>query len=361
MKNKLYDSHTTDHHNGKDKLMDMLPIEMEAIASIVSHFPVELKAVTDFCNTSRSETDIRWNFIFGQVYVLKINSENSMWEERLQEISRLIARYNAIGVYCPCLIPSSAHKISYTWYHDGKTYTCFIEEFAKYPVCAFEAEFHDPEIIAHLGRLAARYTDVDLCETRSMWSIIDLAPLDTTVDEKQENSDMLVGALKEHGYTELAYRVAEYNTALRASILPHFRALPRCVFQGDLNNTNLLQHNGRFAGLIDFNCSGTDVNINVFLNETNCFPNETKFDTLTIPELLSVMEREHREEMAVILMHYTLNDLEKQMYPYFRQLVELFQYPDVCSMVKWLSEDSRREKCANLIMALMAQPILPEV
>ncbi len=334
-----------------------LPIEKPAIEYILSKFLVESEDMTNFVDSSRGDGDIRWNFIFGEHYVLKINTPNGMWEERLQEISRLVARYRSIGVYCPACIPTVEGPLSFCWEHEGMPCTCFVEEFAKYPAFGWEMEHDRKEVVEHLGLLAARYTDVDLSEIRSMWSIIDLAPFDTTVDEKQENADTLVAALREVGYEALADRVDIFNRELRAAILPDFRSLPRCVFQGDLNSTNELHDHGRFVGLIDFNCSGTDVNINVFINETNWFPEEKDFDTMTIPEMLEQMDRGHAEESAPIYRHYTLNELEKKLYPYFKRIVYLFQYPNVCAMVSWLNDSSRREKCVRMIEALVEMPL----
>ncbi len=334
-----------------------LPIEKTQIEAILSRFPVEPQEVTSFCDSSRGDEDIRWNFIFGERYVLKINTPNGMWEDRLQEISRLVERYRSIGVYCPVYLPTLAGPLSYEWEWNGKTYTCFVEEFARYPAFGWETDHDRKEVVEHLGRLAARYTNVDLSPIRSMWSIIDLAPFDTDVDEKQENCDTLVEALREVGFAALADRVDGLNRELRAAILPGFRALPRCVFQGDLNSSNELHDHGKFVGLIDFNCSGSDVNINVFINETNWFPEEKEFDTLSVPEILEKMDSVHAEDSAPIYRHYTLSGLEKKLYPHFRRIVDLFQYPDVCQMVQWLKSDARREKCAALIEALVDKPL----
>ena len=86
--------------------------------------------------------------------------------------------------------------------------------------------------------------------------------------------------------------------------------MPRCVFQGDLNSTNELHKEGHFVGLIDFNMAGTDVNINVFLNETNWFPEEDEFDSMSVSEILSKQDREQDDELSVIYRHYALNDSE---------------------------------------------------
>ena len=110
------------------------------------------------------------------------------------------------------------------------------------------------------------------------------------------------------------------------------------------------------ARLIDFNMAGTDVNINVFLNETNWFPEEEEFDKLSVVELISKQNEEQADSMAVILRHYTLTDIEKYAFPYYKRIVDLFQYPNVCSMVEWLKSDSRRGKCVEFIKAMVEKP-----
>ncbi len=124
-----------------------------------------------------------------------------------------------------------------------------------------------------------------------------------------------------------------------------------------MNSTNELQKDGHFVGLIDFNMAGTDVNINVFLNETDWFPEDAEFDALTVAEILEKQDKKQEEYLAVILCHYTLNDDEKYAFPYYKRIVNMFQYPNVCLMVKWLGEDARREKCATLIKAMIEKPL----
>lgn len=332
-------------------------LEITEIKEIMAHFGLSVQGVTKFYDTSHDEDDKRLNYILDDKYVLKVNSTRAMWEDRLQEIKRLIARYRSIGVYCPDILPALDGRLSHTISKDGADYICFVEEFARYPVLAEGAELDRREVIEHLGVLAAKYTGVDLSQTKSMWSIIDLAPLDVDIDEKQENTNMLVEALRENGYTDLAERVEGVNSMLREKITEVFRELPRCVYQGDLNGTNELDNGGHFGGLIDFNMSGTDVNINVFLNETNWFPEEDEFDSLSVPEIISRMDSEQKDNLAVILRHYSLNDTEEYAFPYYKRIVDMFQYPDVCEMVEWLKDDARRDKCAELIRAMADKPL----
>lgn len=332
-------------------------LDNREIQNILDHFGLTFQSVTKLYDTSHSEDDKRLNYILDDRYVLKVNSVGAMWEQRLQEISRLIARYRSIGIYCPALIPTMAGPLSYNWKKDGKEYTCYVEEYAIYPLLEWGQEHNRREVVEHLGILAAKYTGVDLSETKSMWSIIDLAPLDVDIDEKQENTNTLVAALREAGYPDLAQQVDDLNNMARSRIMTVFADLPRCVFQGDLNTSNELHQDGHFVGLIDFNLSGTDVNINVFLNETNGFPDEVEFDKMTVPEIVAKMDTEQADTLSVILRHYAMNDAEKYAFPYYKRIVDLFQYPDVCEMVKWLKDEARKDKCVELIQALVEKPL----
>ena len=331
--------------------------EASALSQILSAFGLTFSEVTAMHDTSRGEEDKRWNYILDNKYVLKIHSPGSVWEQRLQEISRLILRYRSIGVYCPMMIPTLDGSLSCQWELEGRTYTCFVEEYAKYPVCGDEVELDRKEVLAHMGVLAQRYSGMDLSEIRSMWSILDLAPLDTDVDEKQENADALAEQLRTAGFGDLARQLDRCNARLRAVIGKDYRELPRCVFQGDMNSSNFLHRDGHFAGLIDFNMSGTDVNINVFVNETACFPDTGELDTMTVPELLSSMDSQQESLLSVLWESYPLNTLEKRLLPCYQRITQLFQYPNVCRMCLWLKDSTRRNKCGELIRALMKKPL----
>ena len=332
-------------------------LENAEMQDILARFGLTFQSVTKVHDTSHGEADTRLNYILDDRYVLKVNTEGVMWETRLQEISRLIQRYRGIGIYCPALIPTLEGSLSCYWEKDGKKYICYVEEFAIYPILEWDNDHDRKEVVEHLGLLAAKYTGVDLSETKSMWSIIDLAPLDVDVDEKQENTNAFVDALRENGYADLADQVEALNKELRKQIMKVFAELPRCVYQGDLNSSNELHQDGHFVGLIDFNLSGTDVNINVFVNETNCFPEEEEFDRLTVEQMVEQMETQQADMLSVIFKHYTMNDIEKFAFPMYQRIADLFQWPNVCSMVKWLKEEARRDKCIALIHALVEKPL----
>ncbi len=327
------------------------------LAQMLRRFHLDFSEITAQYDTSHSDRDRRLHFVLDNRYVLKLCNSGAITEARLQGIRRLVARYRSIGVYCPDLYRTDGGDCSLRGTWQGEEYLCYVEEFAAYPVCGETFIPDKADFTPHLGRLAARFTGVDLWPTNSMWSLIDLAPLDKTVDEKQENADALCRTLADTGMAALAQAVSEQNARLRAVIAKDFRSLPRCVYQGDLNDGNLLYENGSFRGLIDFNMAGTEVNINCFLNETNWFPDPDDFDRMDISEIPAQMRHTQNRLLRGILASYDLNPLELRLLPYYRQIVDLFQYPDVCLMNTWLRDPARREKAAALLRALLSLPI----
>lgn len=217
---------------------------------------------------SSNPNDYRLNIIIDRRYVLRIN-DPVITEERLAAIDRLAGRYRQIGVKAPRLF-QTADGLYLT---KADNHVCYLSEYLDYPtlwemqdqLTAAQQAAVRQSVLASIGRLSQAYSDVDLQPVFSMWSIIDLAPLDVEIDEKQDNLNLLVQALRDAGAGETARRAITFNEANRAKIRQVFSDLPRCVIQGDLNGGNILIENGQFAGIIDFNMAGTEVNI----SETN--------------------------------------------------------------------------------------------
>ena len=126
-------------------------LDNSEIQSTLNHFGLSFQSGTKLYDTSHSEDDKQLNYILDDRYVLKVNSVGTMCEQRLQEISRLIARCRSIGVYCPALIPTMAGPLSYTWEKEGKEHTCYVEEYAIYPLFEWGQEHDRREVVEHLG------------------------------------------------------------------------------------------------------------------------------------------------------------------------------------------------------------------
>lgn len=307
---------------------------------------------------SSKPNDYRLNIIIDRRYVLRIN-DPVITEKRLGAIDRLAERYRQIGVKAPRLF-QTADGLYLTKAGD---HVCYLSEYLDYPtlwevqdqLTAAQQAAVRQSVLASIGRLSQAYSGVDLQPVFSMWSIIDLAPLDVEIDEKQDNLNLLVQALRNAGAGETAQRAIAFNEANRAKIRQVFSDLPRCVIQGDLNGGNILIENGQFAGIIDFNMAGTEVNINHFCCETNDGMQEEDFEDYSAPEIFDRMQETSRRNLREILAHYTLNEAERSVIRNYWNLVMLSQYPNVCQYIKGLK--THPDKALALIERIVSQEI----
>lgn len=329
----------------------------EVIKDVCNKYGVIAEKISDVIDTSHGENDIRYNYIINQAYVLKMNTSNMVTEGFLQGIDRTVKKYRNIGVWCPQLFLNMAGNLLYIFEQDKKLYRCYFEEYALHEIADGKVEEYDlkEEMLQHLGKLAAEYTNVDLVDTYSMWSLIDLAPLDQEVefDEKQENLNSLIDILVEHGNFSEAEKLKKLNMCARNHIKTCYDFLPRCVYQGDLNSSNvLLDVNHHFIGIIDFNMYGTEVNINCFLNESMYFLEEQDFKELTATEIFEKMYTVQQRLLNSIFKYYTLNRIEREVYRDYKRIIDISFYPNVMLWKKLIRSDKYEKKVIQLINIL---------
>lgn len=321
------------------------------VADICKKYGIKVDSVSDVIDTSHGKTDLRYNFIINNKYVLKMNSAGSVSEAFLQGINRLVMRYRKIGVWCPQILETENGQLISEWDLSKEKFKCYIEEYAPYQI-AEEVEFYTfkEEMLEHIGKLAVQYTDVDLVEHKSMWSLIDLSPYDNEIDEKQENLDMLIEVLKNHDYVKEAENLMKLNNISRSHIRAHFELLPRCVYQGDLNPSNLLMDEQKhFVGLIDFNMYGTEVNINCFLNESMYYFRKEDFEELCAKDIFSKMNQIQGRLLNVIFRNYILNDIEKKVFEDYKRVVDMSFYPNVMLLIELIQNRKYVDKVIQLI------------
>lgn len=289
-----------------------------------------------------NKEDYRLNIFIDNRYVVRING-NSMSEERLNSISRLCERYRNIGI----LTPKLYRCLEGTYLTKHNAYICYLSDYLDYKT---EEELENEcnhaqikkEILRSIGKLSRLYTNVDLSLINSMWSIIDLAPLDVEIDEKQENLNTFVSALEDYGEIDIATKLILFNQTNREAIKKVYKNLPRCVIQGDLNWSNILVEENHFKGLIDFNMSGTEVNINHFCAETNREISLDEFKKFSASELYKMVIQEQNENLDIIFEEYLMNDLEKATLENYRNIVLISQYPNVMGYLELLEEDRNK-------------------
>lgn len=225
----------------------------------------------EFTDSSHGDSDIRHNYLIDRKYVLRINSAPVMTDGRLEELNRLIERYREFGMHAPKFLKAKDGRFIVE--RDGNI--CYLSEYLDETVaddvkdeCLEELRTQRRIFIA---RFAEKYRNVDLTETVSMYSIFDLSPYDKLdgleIDEKQDNFNHLTADLQKAGEYALAERLVQENERIRRELRSFYKELPRCVFQGDENFSNLcVDENRRISGLFDFNMSGTEVIANYLAN-----------------------------------------------------------------------------------------------
>lgn len=235
---------------------------------------------------------------------------------------------------------------------DEKVYYCYIEEYAPYKTAESVCENYSiqKQMMKYMGIFASKYTGIELMDTPSMWTVIDLHPMDDGIDEKQDNLNELMNVLKEHNYEKEAELLSKTNTKVRNELKEIYKSLPRCVYQGDLNFTNVLvDEKGDFKGLIDFNMAGTEFNINNFLNETAYHMDEQDFIELSTKEIYEKMNIKQKELLNIIFENYKMNDEEMACFPLYKKIIDMSLYPNVMLWIHLIKNKEQVEKVLKLI------------
>jgi len=325
----------------------------DELSNICRNFNIQCFGIGDLIDTSHGDNDRRYNYKINNQYFLKINSATAVNEKFLSDIEELAKRYRYIGVYCPVLYRTKEGNLCYRFEKDGIEYTCYVEELSPYPLYKNQdTEDYDFKntVLEHLGKLASKYTNKGLVETRSMWSLIELGPFDKDVDEKQENMDALIKCLMDNGYEEIANKLLELNSKARDRIKNSLSKLPQCVYQGDLNGSNILVDvDNKFKGIIDFNMFGTEVNINCFLNEAMYFLEEQDFEKMSAEDIFSKMRNIQNSLLSSITANYNFNENELEVLDDYKRIIFASFYPNVMLWISLIKKHKWESKVIELL------------
>ncbi|MBR0138557.1 MAG: phosphotransferase [Erysipelotrichaceae bacterium] len=266
-------------------------------------------------DTGIGEDDFRKTVIVtddnGNRHILKIASNDFTFPEKIRMWQRTVEEYRKLGYYCPKIYCDKNGEFPWVEYM-GHRCVAFGEEFSKYRLMEDrESAVSDSQsglrlfpqelwtMTARIAALKLDYTDFPsgycLFET--------FCPSDKT-------DEVLECALEWKEYAERlperfsrqVNRIWDLWIANREKLEKIYRSLPTSVFQADLNSTNLLvDDEGRFAGMIDFNISGKDVFLNYLMRE-----NYGSFEK----ELEMI-----RNALSIAREHYTFSEQEKEAAP----------------------------------------------
>lgn len=323
-----------------------------------------LPAVENFemIDSSQGDDDVRHNYILDKKYVLRVNSAPVFTEQRLRELNLLIRRCNEFGLKAPYFLPD--REGNYLHVIDG-VYG-YLSEYLDYPVAGQvkEGDERRPallrERLALVAGFAQKYKGVGLTGTMSMYSLFELSPYDqlSGMDEKQENLGELAAALRLAGREALAERYERLNGGLREKLKAVHWKLPRCVFQGDENFSNVcLDETGHIVGLFDFNMAGTDVIANylanvIFLGRVNYVDDPALFAAESAQALYDRVAASFAEGLALVREHYAFTQEEEMACRMYAGIVLISGWVFVSAYRRHLEKPETAGKAAALLSLL---------
>ncbi len=258
-------------------------------------------------NTSHGETDFREALLVqlasGEKFVVKLADNSFTVPDRIRMWQRCAADYRRLGYYTPEILADRLGEFP-TVRYKGHNCVVYAEEFAKY---AYEdtaarglaSSKYFNEILTMTAKAAALRSDY--AEFPSGYCLFSCFAPDDEEDEVMENArewkryaESLPAIFQTQ--TERIWTLwSENREALRAV----YSTLPTSIFQADLNSSNtLIDEDGGFAGVFDFNLCGRDVLLNYIFREIYWYDDEQEIDLL-------------RSAIAIIGKQYAFSQAEK--------------------------------------------------
>lgn len=336
--------------------------EARDILAELAKFGVEGADRIKLMDSTRDAADIRLNYIIDKKWVLRFCNAPDMTEKRMGELGRLVERYRTMGYRCPAFVPDSGG----TYLHPWKGLLCYLSEYTDLPLARErDGEIEDSEgdrlalqVNEAVARFAQAYRDVDLSDTMGMYSLFDLNPFDLLdgMDEKQSNFNDLTKTLREHGEPGLAQRLETRHRGIRQKLQAVYRDLPRCVFQGDENLSNVLvDENGNFAGFIDFNLAGTEVIVNQLANLAG-FEYGDEEAPVGADVRLELALRGYQDRIRPMLRVYHATEQERQALVWYAWIVMVCQWPTASFFMYAIKEGRLKGEICDLLSLIAGLP-----
>ncbi len=303
------------------------------VLSLLGHYGVSWDGEIHLIDSTHDENDIRLNYIIGKQWVLRVFKAPGMNEKRMGDLSRLVERYLAAGILCPRFLRGEDGLFLRAF----GPYQCSLSEYIDLPLASGEKPADEDRLIREVqentARFAERYRDMNLSDTMGMYSLFDLCPFDQEagIDEKEDNFRQLTADLREQHENSLAGALEKKHAFVRARLKSIYRALPRCVFQGDENFSNVLvDAEGHFKGFIDFNLAGTEVVVNQLANLVGFDYAEKCSEPIGAKTRLDHAVRGFRTNMRDVLAVYHATAQERSAMNLYAWIVMIAQWPTLC-------------------------------
>lgn len=347
---------------GKTEIMKKEPKTDFSPETILSLYFEKEPRITDTLDLCRGDDDFR-TVCFAEdgdrKLVIKHTSNSFTDMRRIESWARLIDEYNSLGIYCPRIVKNRLGETAHTHTEDGRKYYIYAEEFSKYP-SAEKIGIEKPEgdtgrpiytddVLRSVGKVAA--ARLDCCDFPSVYCLLEPYSADESTDEGTGYGL----AVRDFVYKELPAfrdrmdRLMELFYKNQEQLRMVYYELPTSCFQADLNYTNiLLDENNNFAGVIDFNLCGREVNLNYAVRAAMWMAYESRFCGENDEYLFHYDEELDEARDAIILENlkligenYEYSEKERAAFPVLFRYMNSFWW-DILSELKSFKDDERK-------------------
>ncbi len=251
--------------------MDSFSIDKAQLDSLVGLFKNDLCNVKNHRNEKddfRAYIKLKSNGVDKMVIKLAENDFTS--SERIFVWKRCCDKYRKLGYYCPDFYADKNGKFPSIEFQ-GHHCVVWAEEYSKYHTAdelgIIRSSYWDDAII--MTAKVASY-NFDFADFPSAYCLFDtFCPSDKT-DEVMINAVLWKEYAKElpSNLQQQIQRIWKGWLDNREKLKKIYHLLPTSVFQADLNPTNILiNDDGKFVGVLDFNLCGRDVFLNYLFRE----------------------------------------------------------------------------------------------
>lgn len=300
---------------------------MEA-SDIVKLFTDEVPCKTDFKNTSHGDMDFREIFFVtlqnNRKIIIKVAASGFADEEHLVLWERIASEYRKLGYYCPLYIRALDGSFPHVSYK-GKDCIAWGEEFSIYRSAdeLIKDKFKDTHLMkdgwftfledAALMDAKVASAHFDYTEFPSAYCMFEIFDPADECDETTEDALKWLDVAKKlpERFKPQVERIWNNWLGARAELEKIYHKLPTSVFQADINPTNvLLDEEGHFKGVYDFNIGGKEVYINYLFRQMPYV--STWDDTLEVGD--NFLNR-ITHGLSISRKAYSFSELEKEAAP----------------------------------------------
>lgn len=307
-------------------------------------------------------------------FVIKIASNDFTWPERIEGWEDIVEAYRDLGYYSPAILKGLNGCYAQKAVFCGKECIVWEEEYAKYPhrdsldKCLYMDESGNyayyEEVLAFLGKVARKH--YDFFPYASGWARFEPFGLNEETDEVMECVRTFDALVREKAprYLSRWERIYDLFQENARQLQEIYHELPTSVFQSDHFGDNLLlDKEGHFKGVIDYNLAGRDTFINVVLY-TVLFGYHGTGPVVEAPDILPEYNPAAQDRVIQDILdafrrlrrYYAFNEAEAKAALPLYKYISCIEYRQIEAFKKYAEDDGK----LNLLFDAMEYELMRE-